>query len=115
MCSQFIDTRQSESNRITCIPPLLFEEPAMSDKAAVATDRFGNALDPIVNYARGSILRGTDEEVARMLRARQLVAERVRRFGQEQVYDLSGMNRGGGVTAEDTAHLTSHVPFFERF
>ena len=25
------------------------------------------------------------------------------------------MNRGGGVTAEDTAHLTSHVPFFERF
>ena len=79
------------------------------------TDRFGNPIDPIVNYARGSILRGTDEEVARMLKARQLVAERVRSKGAETVYDLSGMNRGGGLTAEDTQHLTSHVPFFERF
>jgi L-seryl-tRNA(Ser) seleniumtransferase len=79
------------------------------------TDRFGNALDPIVSYARGSILRGTDEEVARMLRARQLVAERVRSRGRDTVYDLSGMNRGGGISAEDTLHLTSHVPFFERF
>jgi L-seryl-tRNA(Ser) seleniumtransferase len=79
------------------------------------TDRFGNALDAIVNYARGSILKGTDEEVARMLRARGLVAERVRKLGKESVHDLSGMNRGGGLSAEDTEHLTSHVPFFERF
>lgn len=87
----------------------------MSQAANSATDRFGNPLDPIVNYARGSILRGTDEEVTRMLRARQLVAGRVRKTGAESVYDLSGMNRGGGVSAEDTEHLTSHVPFFERF
>ena len=87
----------------------------MSEVTHGTTDRFGNALDPIVNYARGSILRGTDEEVTRMLRARQLVAERVRNRGQETVYDLSGMNRGGGISAEDTQHLTSHVPFFERF
>ena len=79
------------------------------------TDRFGNAIDSIVNYARGSILKGTDEEVARMLRARGLVAERVRKLGKESVHDLSGMNRGGGLSAEDTEHLTSHVPFFERF
>ena len=79
------------------------------------TDRFGNALDTIVNYARGSILKSTDEEVARMLRARGLVAERVRKLGKESVHDLSGMNRGGGLSAEDTEHLTSHVPFFERF
>jgi L-seryl-tRNA(Ser) seleniumtransferase len=87
----------------------------VSEEGNVATDRFGNPLDPIVNYARGSILRGTDEEVTRMLRARQLVADRVRMKGQDTVYDLSGMNRGGGISAEDTAHLTSHVPFFERF
>lgn len=79
------------------------------------TDRFGNAIDPIVNYARGSILRGTDEEVARMLRARQLVAQRVRTNGRESIYDLSGMNRGSGLSADDTQHLSSHVPFFERF
>ena len=79
------------------------------------TDRFGNPLDPIVRYARGTILKSTDEEVARMLKARQLVAERVRAKGMDSVYDLSGMNRGSGITAEDTEHLTSHVPFFERF
>ena len=50
-----------------------------------------------------------------MWRARRLVAERVRATGQDTVYDLFGMNRGGGISAEDTQHLTSHVPFFERF
>ena len=83
--------------------------------SAPATDRFGNPLDPIVRYARGSILKGTDEEVARMLRARHLVAERVGKLGQDSVYDLSGMNRGSGIEAGDVPHLTSHVPFFERF
>ena len=80
-----------------------------------ATDRFGNRIDPIVQYARGAILKGTDEEVRRMLRARHMVGERVRRMSKDSVYDLSGMNRGGGITAGDTQHLTSHVPFFERF
>src|SRR6185295_7650084 len=81
----------------------------------MSVDRFGNPVDPIVRYARGAILESTDQEVRRMLRARQMVGDRVRRLGRESVYDLSGMNRGGGVSAEDTAHLTSHVPFFERF
>jgi len=81
----------------------------------VETDRFGNRLDPIVRYARGSILKGSDEEVVRMLRARQIVGERVRAGGKESIYDLSGMNRGSGITVEDVPHLTSHVPFFARF
>lgn len=82
---------------------------------APATDRYGNPIDPIVRYARGGILKGTDEEVKRMLRARQMVGERVRDKGKESVYDLSGMNRGSGLGAGEVAHLTSHVPFFERF
>jgi L-seryl-tRNA(Ser) seleniumtransferase len=82
---------------------------------APATDRFGNPIDPIVRYARGTILKSTDEEVARMLRARHLVGERVREMGQGSIYDLSGMNRGSGIESEDVPHLTSHVPFFERF
>jgi L-seryl-tRNA(Ser) seleniumtransferase len=81
----------------------------------VSTDRFGNPIDPIVGYARGSILQGTDEEVVRMLRARQIVGERVRSSGKESVFDLSGMNRGAGIGADEVPHLTSHVPFFERF
>ena len=80
-----------------------------------ATDRFGNPVDPIVRYARGAILKSTDEEVARMLRARHLVGERGGRRGAASVSDLSGMTRGSGLGTEDVAPLTSHVPFFERF
>jgi L-seryl-tRNA(Ser) seleniumtransferase len=87
----------------------------MNDTQATPTDRFGNPFDPIVGYARGAILAGTDEEVRRMMRARHMVGERVRRLGKESVYDLSGMNRGGGITAEETQDLTSHVPYFARF
>lgn len=79
------------------------------------TDRFGNPIDPIVRYARGSILKSTDEEVRRMLRARHLVGDRVRTRGKDSVYDLSGMNRGSGLGPAEAPHLTSHVPFFERF
>ena len=79
------------------------------------TDRFGNPIDPIVRYARGSILKSTDEEVRRMLRARHLVGDRVRTRGKDSVYDLSGMNRGSGLGPAEVPHLTSHVPFFERF
>jgi L-seryl-tRNA(Ser) seleniumtransferase len=86
-----------------------------SQKEPVQTDRFGNAFDPIVRYARGSILKSTDEEIARMLRARRIVGDRVRKGGKESVYDLSGMNRGSGITAADVPHLSSHVPFFEHF
>jgi L-seryl-tRNA(Ser) seleniumtransferase len=83
--------------------------------ASVETDRFGNPFDPIVRYARGTILASTDQEVARMLKARRIVGSIVRSKGKDGVHDLSGMNRGSGITAEDVPHLTSHVPFFERF
>lgn len=87
----------------------------MPDPSNVATDRFGNAFDPIVGYARGTILKGTEEEVQRMLRARHMVGNRVRTKGADSIYDLSGMNRGAGLTEDEVPHLTSHVPFFERF
>src|ERR1051325_11492709 len=89
--------------------------PARESTAAVETDRFGNPVDSIVRYARGGILAGTDDEVTRMLRARQIVGAIVRAKGKEGIFDLSGMNSGSGITAEDVPHLTSHVPFFERF
>lgn len=82
---------------------------------STATDRYGNPLDPIVRYARGGILKSTDEEVVRMLRARRIAGDRVRAKGKDSVYDLSGMNRGSGLTADEVGDLTSHVPFFGRF
>jgi len=82
---------------------------------ATASDRYGNPFDPIVGYARGSILKGTDEEVQRMIRARHMVGDRIRAKGRDSIYDLSGMNRGSGITEDEVPHLTSHVPFFERF
>jgi L-seryl-tRNA(Ser) seleniumtransferase len=87
----------------------------MSEAAKSATDRFGHPIDPIVGYARGPILASTDEEVRRMLKARHMVGARVRSQGVDSVYDLSGMNRGAGLTEAEVPHLTSHVPYFERF
>lgn len=96
-------------------PPPINQGKSMPPDPTGATDRFGNPIDPIVRYARGSILKSTDEEVTRMLRARHLVGERVRAMGRDSIYDLSGMNRGSGLGADEVPHLTSHVPFFERF
>ncbi|MGH8666770.1 MAG: hypothetical protein ACREUX_21110 [Burkholderiales bacterium] len=87
----------------------------MSEAAKSATDGFGHPIDPIVGYARGPILASTDEEVRRMLKARHMVGARVRSHGVDSVYDLSGMNRGAGLTEAEVPHLTSHVPYFERF
>lgn len=93
----------------------LVREATLGRTSLPQTDRFGNRLDPIVRYARGEILRSSDEEVQRMLHARRIVGELVRRKGKEGVYDLSGMNRGSGITLDDVPHLSSHVPFFARF
>jgi L-seryl-tRNA(Ser) seleniumtransferase len=78
-------------------------------------DRFGHPIDPTVGYARGAILKGTDEEVRKTLRARQLVGARVEGHGRDAVYDLSGMNRGAALGADDLPNLSSHVPFFAAF
>ena len=67
------------------------------ERQATSTDRFGNPLDPVVRYARGRILKSSDEEVVRMLRARRLIGEQVRRSGKESIFDLSGMNRGSAI------------------
>lgn len=90
-------------------------EATVQRPATLNTDSFGNPVDPIVRYARGRILASTDQEVQRMLRARHIVGDRVRSKGKESIYDLSGMNRGSGLTAEDVPNLTSHVPFFAHY
>ena len=87
----------------------------MTELGTATADRFGNPLDPGVGYARGTILRGTDEEVAKTLHARRLVRRRIETHGVDGVYDLTGMNRGAGLSPEDAKQLISHVPFFARF
>ena len=87
----------------------------LSAMTSSGRDRFGNAIDPGVGYARGTILKGTDEEVAKTLRARQLVRARIEAKGRDAVHDLTGMNRGAALSADDLAGLASHVPFFAAF
>src|SRR5262245_7438428 len=78
-------------------------------------DQWGNDIDPQVGYARGRILASTADEVAKTLHARALIRERVAAGGVGAVYDLSGMNRGNPIQADDLPGLRSHVSFFERF
>ncbi len=71
------------------------EELEMSQTGAdaVRVDRFGNPIDPIVGYARGRILRSSADEVTKTAHGRAIVKDRVRRLGEDSVFDLSGLPR----------------------
>ena len=86
----------------------------MATRRVGASDRFGNPVDPTVGYARGRILRGTDEEVAKTLWARRLVRDRIAAARPKAIFHLTGMNRGCPLEPEDLPALRSHVPFFAR-
>jgi L-seryl-tRNA(Ser) seleniumtransferase len=52
-----------------------------------ATDRFGNPYAPGLPYARGAILRGTEDDVAKLRTAWRILA------GNGHVFDLTGLER----------------------
>lgn len=53
-------------------------------------DRFGHAIDPVVGYARGQILRDSFDETLREARGQELLRARVQRVGPGGVYVFTG-------------------------
>ncbi len=78
-------------------------------------DRFGNPIDPTVGYARGAILAGPDEEVARTLHSRELVRRRILEAGNEAVFDITGLRRATPIQPEDLPNLDSQFTFYAHF
>lgn len=71
----------------------------------MSSDRFGNALDPGVGYARGALLAGSADEVRRLKRAGEVAADFVAREGIDKVAICTGNLRFYPVAADDLPEL----------
>jgi L-seryl-tRNA(Ser) seleniumtransferase len=59
----------------------------------MSTDRFGNPLAAGLPYARGTIVRGTEDDFAKLQHAWQFIKRRVHKDGVEAVFNLTGLER----------------------
>jgi L-seryl-tRNA(Ser) seleniumtransferase len=57
------------------------------------TDSLGNTLDPIVGFARGTIIKSSVDEARRLRNGQTVAAERVRRLGPESIGVFTGNQR----------------------
>jgi L-seryl-tRNA(Ser) seleniumtransferase len=67
----------------------------------MSADRFGNDIDPGVGYARGSLLRGSADEVRRLAQAGRVAADFVAREGIDKIAICTGNLRFYPALAED--------------
>lgn len=76
----------------------------MAEQAARSrTDRFGNAVDPTVGYARGRILATPADDVRRLAHALSLTRERVAARGADSLAIFTGMSGDLGIGPADMA------------
>lgn len=64
-------------------------------------DRFGNAIDPTVGYARGTLLRSSADEVRRLRRAQRVAADVVASRGIDSIGVFTGNAREFPLRAPD--------------
>lgn len=60
---------------------------------APRSDRFGNAIDPVVGYARGRILSSSTDEALKLAQAKLLIRNRIARFGPRSIGIFTGNQR----------------------
>jgi len=65
-------------------------------------DRFGNSLSPGLPYARGRIVATGADEHIKLARAQNFMAEWISRDGEQGLFNLSGLERGMAVAADET-------------
>ena len=86
--------------------------PLSPDSAkAFKRDRFGNAVDPMVSYARGAILRSNADEIQRQSNAYRIARARRAQLGADAIYNLTGLIRGFRFNEEDHAKMFSYIHF----
>jgi L-seryl-tRNA(Ser) seleniumtransferase len=69
----------------------------------VKTDRFGNPIDPMVGYARGTIIDSSIAEGRRLRHGQAIAAQRVRASGADAVAVYTGNQRDLPLRVEDLA------------
>lgn len=56
-------------------------------------DRFDNEFAPGLPYARGGLVRTTDDDYRKLQQARRVIRERVRSQGSASIFNMSGLRR----------------------
>src|SRR4029077_15486201 len=72
---------------------------------AINRDPLGNPLDPDVKYARGRILRGSEDEATRQQHGLDLIYQRMKKKGVGSLYNLLGVSRAQPLRKEDLSKL----------
>ncbi|MGI9625588.1 MAG: aminotransferase class I/II-fold pyridoxal phosphate-dependent enzyme [Longimicrobiales bacterium] len=68
-------------------------------------DAFGNVVDSVVGYARGTIVSDSEDETLKNLRAEQIIRRRVAELGTDSIYVFTGMACDFPLAAEDLGAL----------
>lgn len=74
-------------------------------KLMAKRDRFDNGLDDAVGYARGSILRGAQDECRRGRHAARLILARLEEGGIDSLHNLTGNQSRFPIAPDDVATL----------
>ena len=72
----------------------------MKDEKEIKTDRLGNRLDPTLPYARGELIASTQDDMAKLRKAWEVIHLRVIEQGRASLFNLSGLERGLGGNPE---------------
>ena len=75
----------------------------------MTTDRFGNAFDAELPYARGSIIRSTEDDFVKLQRAHRVIERRIAAGGPEAIFNFSGLERGLPLEASELALADDEV------
>jgi len=75
----------------------------------VTTDRFGNEFAAGLPYARGAIIRSTEDDFVKLERARRVIERRIAARGPEAIFNFSGLERALPMEASELAVADDEV------
>src|SRR5258708_15796439 len=81
----------------------------MRGDEAMATDRFGNVIAAGLPYARGTILRSTEDDFTKLRHAWQLIQARIQKDGIDSVFNFTGLERGLRIDPNDMPFLDDEL------
>jgi L-seryl-tRNA(Ser) seleniumtransferase len=67
----------------------------------MSVDRFGNPLAPGLPYARGTILRSTEDDVTKLREAWRIIRARIDKDGADAVFNFTGLERAFQLEPQD--------------
>jgi L-seryl-tRNA(Ser) seleniumtransferase len=77
--------------------------------AETGHDSYGNAFAPGLPYARGAIMRTTQDDLAKLRRAWRLLERQIREQGPESVFNLTGLERRQTVGEDELPYLDDEL------